>query len=103
MIPAMAMVTSSVEPQRRGAFLSANSSVQHVGSGLGAYLGGVIIAESSTGKILHFGTVGWIAAASTLLSLWLAGRLRMADNAVATSAEASVDAGEAMVGCEAGR
>ena len=28
MIPAMAMVTSSVEPRRRGGFLSANSSLQ---------------------------------------------------------------------------
>src|SRR5205809_1119593 len=40
MIAAMAMVTSSVEQHRRGGFLSANSSVQHIASGLGAYLGG---------------------------------------------------------------
>jgi len=33
MVAAMAMVTSCVEPSRRGAFLSANSSVQHVASG----------------------------------------------------------------------
>lgn len=111
MIPAMAMVTSSVEQKRRGAFLSANSSIQHVGSGLGAYLGGMIIAESASGKILHFGTVGWIAAASTILSLWLAGRLRMADEgdvsaeeiSLAAAAGAEADAGEALVSIEGGR
>ena len=49
MIAAMAMVTSSVEPRRRGSFLSANSSVQHVAAGLGAYLGGIIVKQSSHG------------------------------------------------------
>ncbi|TWU22681.1 MFS transporter [Bythopirellula polymerisocia] len=116
MIPAMAMVTSSVEPRRRGAFLSANSSVQHMASGLGAYLGGAIVAAGPDGKILHFGTVGWIAAISTLLSLWLAGRIRIVDAGVPSSlatqavsaeeislvaaAEATVDVGQPMLGCE---
>ncbi len=56
MIAAMAMVTSSVVPQRRGAFLSANASVQHIASGFGAYLGGLIVSEAADGKIEHFGT-----------------------------------------------
>ena len=102
MIAAMAMITSSVEPRRRGAFLSANSSVQHVAAGLGAYLGGILITQSAAGKIEHFGAVGWFAAAVTLSSLWLAGRVRIADQApvlaeaisLAAAAEASVDAGE---------
>jgi predicted MFS family arabinose efflux permease len=107
MIPAMAMVTSSVEPRRRGAFLSANSSVQHVAAGFGAYLGGLIVTQQADGKIGHFGTVGWIAAGSTVASLWLAGRLRIADQvpvsaeaiSFAAAAEASADAGEPMIGC----
>jgi DHA1 family inner membrane transport protein len=106
MIAAMAMITSSVVPHQRGAFLSANSSVQHVAAGLGSYLGGVIVSQSVTGKIEHFGTVGWIAAASTLASLWLASRIRPADEA-ATSAEAlslaaaaeATDPGDPLLGC----
>jgi MFS transporter, DHA1 family, inner membrane transport protein len=104
MIPAMAMVTSSVEPRRRGAFLSANSSVQHIACGIGAYIGGVIIAETATHRIEHFGTVGWIAAASTVLSLWLAGRIQIVDDrapsaeelSLPAAAEAEVGAGEAL-------
>ena len=104
MIAAMAMVTSSVEPSRRGGFLSANSSVQHIASGLGAYLGGIIISESADGRLEHFGIVGWIAAGASLLSLWLAGRVRAAGQApvsaehisMAAAAEAAVDAGEAL-------
>jgi DHA1 family inner membrane transport protein len=108
MIAAMAMITGSVEPRRRGAFLSANSSVQHVASGLGAYLGGLIVTQSPAGKIEHFGTVGCIAAASTLASLWVAARVRIVDQApmtaeaisLAAAAEASVDAGEPLLGSE---
>lgn len=87
MIAAMAMITGSVEPRRRGGFLSANSSVQHIASGFGAYLGGVLITESSDGKLHHFGIVGWIAAASTLISLWLIGRVRVAETTPAATIE----------------
>lgn len=106
MIPAMAIITSSVEPGRRGAFLSANSSVQHVASGFGAYLGGLIITQSADGRINHFGAVGWVAAGATLLSLWLAGQVRISDQttssaeaiSLAAAAEASVDAGDPILG-----
>jgi predicted MFS family arabinose efflux permease len=104
MIAAMAMVTSSVVPRRRGAFLSVNASVQHVASGIGAYLGGIIVTEAVDGKIAHYGTVGWFGAACTLSTLWLASRVRIADESTsaeaisfAAAAEASVDAGEPML------
>jgi predicted MFS family arabinose efflux permease len=110
MIAALAMVTGSVEPRRRGAFLSANSSVQHLASGLGAYLGGVIVSQSASGKIEHFGSVGWIAAAATMVSLWLAGRVRTVGNesivaeaiSLAAAAEATADVGEPIFGSELG-
>lgn len=106
MICAMAMVTSSVEPRRRGAFLSANASVQHVASGVGAYIGGLIVEQSASGKIEHFGTVGWVAVAATLASMWLAGRVRTVGDqsivaeaiSLAAAAEATADAGEPLVG-----
>jgi MFS transporter, DHA1 family, inner membrane transport protein len=78
MVTAMAMVTSSVEPRLRGGFMSANSAVQHIASGLGAFVGGAIIARTPAGTLIHFDLVGLIACAVTLLSLWLAGRLRPA-------------------------
>jgi predicted MFS family arabinose efflux permease len=106
MIAAMAMVISSVEPRRRGAFLSANASVQHIASGFGAYLGGVIVSEAADGKIEHFGKVGWVAAAATLSTVWIASRIRVADQvpvsaeamSFAAAAEATMDAGEPMFG-----
>jgi predicted MFS family arabinose efflux permease len=107
MIAAMAMITSSVEPRRRGAFLSANSSVQHIAAGFASYLGGIIVTQSTDGRIEHFGAVGWIAAGSTILSLWLAGRVRIVGQpsvsaeeiSLAAAAEAEFDAGEPILGC----
>lgn len=105
MIAAMAMITGSVEPHRRGGFLSANSSVQHIACGVGASLGGLLITQTDGGAIERFGLVGWIAAISTLITLWLAGRVRMNSSAsisaerisLAAAAEASVDAGETII------
>jgi MFS transporter, DHA1 family, inner membrane transport protein len=79
MVAALAMVTGSVDQERRGGFMSANSAVQHLSTGLGAYLGSRIIADNPVDhSILHFDRVGWIAVAATVISLWLAGRVRPA-------------------------
>jgi DHA1 family inner membrane transport protein len=107
MIAAMAMITGSVEPSRRGGFMSANASVQHIAGGVGAYIGGITISQAADGQIEHFGTVGWIAAASAVISIWLAGRVRIIDQnpvsaedlSLVAAAEASVDAGEPLLDC----
>jgi predicted MFS family arabinose efflux permease len=79
MVAAMAMVTGSVEQERRGGFMSANSAVQHISTGFGAYLGGRIIDDDKvTHAMLYFHRVGLLAVAATLVSLWLAGRVRPA-------------------------
>lgn len=88
MVAAMAMVTGSVEPRRRGGFMSANSAVQHFSTGLGSWLGSQIIVGSPVdASISYFNRVGYLAIAATLVSLWLAGRVRPAAPAVPRGAE----------------
>jgi MFS transporter, DHA1 family, inner membrane transport protein len=107
MVAAMAMITSSVQPHRRGGFMSANSSVQHLSIGCGSYVGGLVIAESADGRLLHFPILGLLSAAATLSCLWLAGRVRpiTADGhmtpteAIVAGAEAMYDGTEPVV-CE---
>jgi predicted MFS family arabinose efflux permease len=79
MVAALAMVMGSVEGRRRGGFMSANSAVQQLSAGLGASIAGRILSESSDGSLRHFDTVGLLALVMTLLSLWVAGRVRPAD------------------------
>ena len=76
MVPAMAMITSSVEPRLRGGFMGANSAVQHLAASLGTVAAGLILVEPKGQPIERFPVVGLLAAGTSLLTLWLAGRLR---------------------------
>ncbi len=76
MVVAMTMVTSCVEPRRRGGFMSLNSSVQHLSTGLGAAVAGMIVGRDASGALTHYDRVGWIAVASIFVSIALAARLR---------------------------
>ena len=66
---------------------------------------GLIVAEAADGKLEHFPILGWLSAAATISSLWLAGRLRpvtaevetTTTQAVAAAAEAMYDAAEPLM------
>jgi predicted MFS family arabinose efflux permease len=75
--PAMAIVSGSVEPRLRGAFMSFNASIQQLGSGLAATLAGLVIGRAPDGTLTHYGTVGWLAVGFTLLCVWLVHRIRI--------------------------
>ncbi len=101
MIAAMAMINGSVENRLRGGFMSAYSSIQHISSGVGAYIAGLIVTKSSSGEMQHYGWVGLAGVTSTLLSLWLAGRLRPAQQAPKPVAEPMEDLLENVAAAEA--
>ena len=85
MVPAMAMITSGVEPRLRGGFMGANSAIQHIAAGLGTSVAGLILFQPKDGPIEHYPFVGLIAAAASLSTLWLAGRLRASTPAEAAA------------------
>jgi predicted MFS family arabinose efflux permease len=78
-IPVMALVNGAAEPRLRGAFLSVNSAIQQCACGLAALGAGLVMGNDAQGRITHYGTVGFVAVAATLLCLWLAGRVRVTD------------------------
>lgn len=78
MVAAMAMITGSVEPRLRGGFMSANSAIQHIASGLGSLIASAVVVKGADGTLHRFPIVGAIGIAATLASLWFAGRLRPA-------------------------
>lgn len=69
-VPAMALITSSVEPKLRGSFMSINSSVQQASAGVAALISGLIVQESATGKLMYYNWDGVLACAITLLAIW---------------------------------
>jgi predicted MFS family arabinose efflux permease len=78
--PGMALISGSAEPQLRGSFMSFNASIQQLGAGLAALTAGLIIGRAPDGTLTHYGVVGWIAAACTVLAIWLASRIRIVDD-----------------------
>jgi len=71
MVPAMALMTGSIEPRYRGGFMSVNSSVQQFSSGLAAYLSGQIMGQSATGEITRFPLVGLFSVGCALVCIYL--------------------------------
>ena len=65
--------------------MSFNASIQQLGSGLAALTAGLVIGRAPDGTLTHYGIVGWIAVACTLLAIWLAQRIRIVDDAPRTA------------------
>jgi MFS transporter, DHA1 family, inner membrane transport protein len=94
MVPAMAMITSSVVPRLRGGFMGANSAIQHLSSSLGVIVAGFILFEPPNGPIERFPIVGMMAATVSLSTLWLAGRLRLV---AAAPADRALEPGQPII------
>ncbi|WP_416547307.1 MFS transporter [Limnohabitans sp. DCL3] len=77
MIPGMAMISSAVEPRLRGTFMTLNSAVQSASMGLAALVAGLIIGRDAQGQLTGYWVAGLLGVASSGLSAWLAGRLRL--------------------------
>jgi predicted MFS family arabinose efflux permease len=80
MVPMQALLTTVPEPARRGAFLSANSALQALGTGCGASLGGLMLTNTASGQIAGYDTVGWVAVAITMVAVLWIGRVKAAAN-----------------------
>ena len=76
-VPAMAMMTSSIEARYRGGFMSINSSVQQFASGVAAFVSGHIMGLSPAGEITRYWAVGLLTVAFAMVSLYLARFLKV--------------------------
>jgi predicted MFS family arabinose efflux permease len=79
MVPAAALITGTAKSENRGSFLSFNSSVQQLSSGLASFIGGMILIESSDGKLLNFEYIGYIAIVISLFCILLIRRIKVID------------------------
>lgn len=75
MVTVMSLIAGSIDPARRGGYMSVNASVQHVACGLGAMCGGAIVCGDAGEPLQHFGFAGMLAGALMLTTLWLVQRI----------------------------
>jgi predicted MFS family arabinose efflux permease len=83
-----ALLTTIPEPAQRGAFLSVNSAIQSLGTGCGAWIGGMFLSSGADGSIVGYGINGWCAIALITCAVIWVGQVR-APIAVRTIAETS--------------
>lgn len=76
-VPAAALITGTARPENRGSFLSFNSSVQQLATGLASLIAGVIVGENASGQLTNFHIVGYLAVFFSLLCIPLARRVRI--------------------------
>ena len=77
MIPGMAMISSAALPRLRGTFMTLNSAVQSASMGLAALVAGLIIGRDAQGQLTLDWVAGLLGVVASLLSVWLAGHLRL--------------------------
>jgi multidrug resistance protein len=75
-VPAMSMVTSSVDPKQRGSFMSINSSLMQLASFTATYGAGLVIQNSPSGELINFNYVGIFACAATLACVAISYRVK---------------------------
>ena len=92
MIPMQALLTTVPDPARRGAFLSLNSATQSLGTGCGAWLGGLLLTSMADGRIEGYDTIGLIATGIVLFGLFWVFKVKPAVPPASVSAVATMPA-----------
>ncbi|MEL6391897.1 MAG: MFS transporter [Bacteroidota bacterium] len=75
-VPANTLITSVVEPQNRGSFMTIRQSINEAGLFLCSIISGAIIAEAPDGSLMHYEWVGYVAIVMSLVALWVGGRVK---------------------------
>lgn len=72
MIPAQAMISNVVPTERRGSFMSFNSSIQQLFVGLASVLAGLIVVKLPDNRIENYEKTGYLSIAIILFSIFIA-------------------------------
>lgn len=75
MVSANAMISNVVQSEQRGSFMSFNSSVQQLGTGMASIIAGLVIIKGSDNKIQHYDWLGYLSIIFLVVALLLARKL----------------------------
>ena len=78
MIPAMALITGTVEARGRGSFMGIQSSIQQIAAGVASLVAARIVTQGPGGHLLHYEIVGYLSVVSSLLCIWAAWKMHKA-------------------------
>ncbi len=73
MISSTALVSAIPDPTDRGAFMAINSSVQQVSGGIASFFAGIIVIQSTSGKLMRYEQLGYVVIITMLITIVLMG------------------------------
>lgn len=68
MTSSMALTSAMPALSDRGAYMSVSASMQQMAGGVSSWLAGMIVVQTSTGRIEHYDTLGWVVIGAMLLT-----------------------------------
>lgn len=71
MISASTLISTIPAPYDRGAFMSINSSIQQISGGVASFIAGLIVIQSSDGRLSRYPLLGLVVIISMLIALSL--------------------------------
>ncbi|MDR3456706.1 MAG: MFS transporter [Verrucomicrobiae bacterium] len=71
MVSASALISAVPDAPDRGAYMSVNSSVQQFAGGMASGLAGLVVVQTSSGRLEHYDVLGYIVAAAMLVTIGL--------------------------------
>lgn len=78
-IPATAIMQSSVHAPERGAFMSLASSVQQFSAAVAAAVAGNLVIKAPSGELLNYSKVGWLAIAISIVTIAIITQVKPAE------------------------
>lgn len=91
MVPAMAMISASASPKIRGSFMSFNSSVQQISSGIASLVAGLIIGSTISGELTNYWIVGVGSVVLSFAAIFIARKVQVLDIQQHKSTEAAAE------------
>ncbi len=69
MIASSALLTAVPDAKDRGAFMSVNASTQQISGGIASIIAGLIVVQTSSGKLERYDILGYVVIGSMLLAV----------------------------------
>jgi predicted MFS family arabinose efflux permease len=86
MVPMTTMVTGTVEPRRRGGFMSLYNSLQHLFIGISTTVAGMIVTTAPDGRLEHLERAGYLAIGTSFVCIWIARRVARVSQPIGAAA-----------------
>ena len=70
-VTSQALISNVVEPHKRGGFMSFNSSVQQLGTGIASLIAGIVVIEGDKGEIYRYEWLGYLSVAVLIACVFI--------------------------------